>query len=330
MLAPSPDPRLAPQEYLDAEDLAACRALLATGSKTFFTSSWLLPRHLRDPATALYAFCRLADDAVDDSQAGSEVLASLDQRLDEVYAGEPRSEPADRAFAWAVHHYRIPRALPGALIEGFSWDARGQSYASLDDLFGYAVRVAGTVGLMMSLLMQVREPQVLARACDLGVAMQLTNIARDVGEDARCGRIYLPRQWLREAGVDEQQLLAQPSYTPGLGRVVQRLLKHADTLYERSMAGVKKLPWRAQGGICAARLLYAEIGREVERRGLDSVNQRAIVAGRRKAAVLVRVVPQLASSHRGLAVPPLVQAQELIEAVEACSLESLWVPTARY
>ncbi|BAU57310.1 phytoene/squalene synthase family protein [Halorhodospira halochloris] len=329
MLAPSPDPRLAPQEQLSAEDRNACRALLATGSKTFFASSWLLPRDLRDPATALYAFCRLADDAVDHGDGGVDVLDDLDRRLDAVYAGDPFDYHADRAFAWAVHHYRIPRALPGALIEGFSWDAKGWHCDSLDDLFAYAVRVAGTVGLMMSLLMRVRDPQVLARACDLGVAMQLTNIVRDVGEDARSDRIYLPRQWLSQAGVEPERLLAQPEYTPQLGRVVQRLLKHADMLYERSMAGVQELPWRARGGICAARLLYAEIGREVERRGLDSVNQRAVVPARRKAAVLLRVVPELAAYHRGLAVPPLEQARALIESVESCCPDPALAPTAR-
>lgn len=329
MLAPSPDPRLAPQERLSAEDLKACRALLATGSKTFFTSAWLLPRAIRDPATALYAFCRLADDAVDSGSEGRQVTANLDGRLDAVYSGVPFNSPADRAFAWAVHHYRIPRELPGALIEGFSWDAQGSRYETLDDLFGYAVRVAGTVGLMMSLLMRVRDPQVLARACDLGVAMQLTNIVRDVGEDARSNRLYLPGQWLDEVGVDPQQLLSKPDFTPELGRVVQRLLKHADMLYERSMAGVKELPWRARGGICAARLLYAEIGREVERRGLDSVNQRAVVPARRKATVLLRIAAELSSYHRGLAVPPLAQAQGLIEAIETCSPDPVWAPTLR-
>ena len=107
-----------------------------------------------------------------------------------------------------------PAALPEALLEGLAWDAEGRSYETLDDLFDYAARVAGTVGVMMTLIMGVRSPEALARACDLGVAMQLTNIARDVGEDARMGRIYLPRQWLREAGVDAEAFLADPQARP--------------------------------------------------------------------------------------------------------------------
>ena len=88
-------------------------------------------------------------------------------------------------------------------------------YETLQDLDAYAARVAGSVGAMMTLVMGQRAPEIVARACDLGVAMQLTNIARDVGEDARAGRLYLPLQWLREAGIDPDAWLAKPVFTPG-------------------------------------------------------------------------------------------------------------------
>ena len=97
---------------------------------------------------------------------------------------------------------RIPRALPEALLEGFAWDAAGRRYETLDEVEHYAARVAGCVGAMMTLVMGRRDPAILARACDLGVAMQLTNICRDVGEDARAGRLYLPLAWLRDNGID--------------------------------------------------------------------------------------------------------------------------------
>ncbi len=99
-----------------------------------------------------------------------------------------------------VSAHRLPQALPAALIEGLAWDAQGRRYETLSDLTAYAARVAGSVGAMMTVLMGVRDGAVLARACDLGVAMQFTNIARDVGEDARAGRLYLPLAWMREAG----------------------------------------------------------------------------------------------------------------------------------
>ena len=119
---------------------------------------------------------------------------------------------ADRALASVIARYAIPRAVPQALLEGFAWDREGRRYETLADLTAYAARVAGTVGAMMALLMDERRPEVLARACDLGVAMQFSNIARDVGEDARAGRLYLPQEWLREAGLDPEAWLAAPVF----------------------------------------------------------------------------------------------------------------------
>ena len=166
-------------------------------------------------------------------------------------------------------------------------------------------------------LMGVREPTVLARACDLGIAMQLTNIARDVGDDARLGRLYLPRAWLREAGIDPEAWLAAPAFDARLARVVQRLLEAADGYYARASAGIGSLPLSCRAGIHAARLLYAEIGREVERRGLDSVSQRAIVPWTRKLARLVAAVAEAArpAGHEPSATVP--EAQFLIDAVAA-------------
>ena len=158
--------------------------------------------------------------------------------------------------------------------------AESQAVATLDELRAYAARVAATVGAMMTVLMGVRDPDTLARACDLGVAMQLTNIARDVGEDARMGRLYLPRAWLHEAGLDPDAWLQAPRFSAPLAEVVLRLLAAADTLYRQVDAGVARLPLACRPGINAARFLYADIGHEVLRRGGDSVRQRAVVPRR--------------------------------------------------
>ena len=169
---------------------------------------------------------------------------------------------------------------------------------------------------MMTLIMGVRSPDALARACDLGVAMQLTNIARDVGEDARIGRIYLPRQWLREAGVDADAFLADPQPTPVIRGLTKRLLDEARTLYSRGQSGVALLPANCRPAIMAAGLIYAEIGAEVERNGFDSVTVRARVSGRRKLELLAQAV---ALSMRLAAGPPLsvpASGQFLIDAVE--------------
>jgi 15-cis-phytoene synthase len=221
-------------------DLAECGELLRGGSRTFFAASLLLPRSMREPASALYAFCRLADDAVDLGDDAPRALEHLRARLARVYEGRPVAIAADRALAEVVARYGIPRALPEALLEGFEWDAAVRRYANLEELLDYAARVAGTVGAMMSVLMGGRAPEVVARACDLGVAMQLTNIARDVGEDARAGRLYLPVSWLQEVGIEPDAWLARPVHTDALGAVVQRLLNVADELYKRASAGIAR------------------------------------------------------------------------------------------
>lgn len=314
---PDTPPEPVPGAACDAADLAACRAVLKHGSRTFLAASLLLPRAVRDPACALYAFCRLADDAVDGTGARRDAVAQLRERLSQAYRGTPRNEPADRALAAVVARFAIPRALPEALLEGFEWDAAGRRYETLDEVLAYAARVAGTVGAMMSLLMGARSAAAVARACDLGVAMQLSNIARDVGEDARMGRLYLPRQWLREAGLDPCAWLADPAFSPALGRVVARLLEVADSLYARVDAGVACLGLACRPGINAARFLYADIGHEVARRGFDSVSQRAVVPPARKARLLAQALVRLAPAAPAEPAAALPAAQHLVDAVLA-------------
>lgn len=311
MPPPWPEPGFA-----SPADLAACRESLRAGSRTFFLASLLLPQRVRDPAGALYAFCRLADDAVDVGGGRLAVLADLRRRLALAHAGHPSVEPVDRALADVLARFAIPRALPEALLEGIAWDAEGRRYQDLAGLRAYAARVAGTVGAMMALLMGARTPDLLARACDLGVAMQLSNIARDVGEDARAGRLYLPLGWLRAAGIEPEAWLARPSFDPRVGAVVARLLRAADRLYARADPGIAALPRDCRPGIRAARLLYAGIGREVERGGLDSVSRRAVVPAARKLALVARALAPSAAPGDGAA-PPLPEVRFLVEAAAA-------------
>ncbi len=300
-------------------DRRRCRALVKTGSRTFYAASLLLPERERQGAYALYAFCRIADDLIDDTAGDrdtqAQALATLRRRLEALYAGRPEPHAEDRAFAEAAFRYAIPRAVPEALLEGFQWDAEGRRYDTESDLLAYAARVAGTVGVMMTLLMGRREPEVVARACDLGVAMQLTNIARDVGEDARAGRLYLPSTWLAEAGIDGAAFLRSPRHSPALGTVTARLLDRADQLYRRSEPGIGALPGACRPAIQAARHLYAEIGRQVERQDLDSISGRAVVPLARKLAFLPRILA-LSLRRPALApVPPLRETAFLIDAV---------------
>lgn len=306
------------ESFASAADLAQCQAMLQNGSRSFFAASLLLPKGVREPAMGLYAFCRMADDAIDLGTDRAAALEDLHRRLDRIYAGDPQAAAPDRAFADVVSRFGIPKSFPLALLEGFEWDSAQRRYESLSQLNAYAVRVAGSVGAMMAMVMEVRDPGLIARACDLGVAMQLTNIARDVGEDARCGRLYLPADWLREAGIDPEQWLAQPRFCGALAAVVERLLAAADVLYARSDAGIAALPAACRPGMYAARLLYCEIGREVARRKFDSIGQRAVVAWHRKAGVLAQAALAAATrAERAAGCETLQEARFLLDSMAA-------------
>jgi phytoene synthase len=293
----------------------ACRSLIRQGSKSFYAASLLLPRRIRKPAYALYAFCRLSDDAVDALDAPADAVERLRERLDLAYAEKPKSIPADRAFAEMIQQHDMPRELPEALLEGLEWDSNGWSPKTLSDTYAYSARVASAVGAMMTVLMGGRDADTMARACDLGVAMQLTNIARDVGEDARNGRTYIPTDWLEEAGVDVEAFLANPVFDERIGACTERLLETADMLYDRSIGGIAALPADCRPAIHAARLIYREIGRKVAANGYNSVDQRAVVSKHRKLVLLGSACNAAVWAPHSEPAPALAETAFLVEAV---------------
>lgn len=295
-------------------DFDHCREIIRDGSKSFHFASLMLPGEVRQAAFATYAFCRLADDEVD---LGEHPITAIDHvcaRLDRIYLGTPLDHPIDRAFAHVVKEYAIPRALPEALLEGMRWDTQERRYNTLDDLLDYAARVAGSVGAMMTVLMGNRSPEAVARACDLGLAMQLTNIARDVGEDARAGRLYLPLEWMEEAGVDPQAFLDNPQCGDQVRGLVRRLLDAADPFYERGLTGVSLLPKDCQTAIRAAGKIYHAIGDELRALNYDSINHRAVVSKRRKIALLVHAAREI--SDLSSCDAPAAATRYLVSAVE--------------
>jgi phytoene synthase len=304
-----------PMPGAERKDLAAVTQLLRNGSHSFYAASLLLPKKVRDPAIALYAFCRVADDEIDLGLDRKAALARLTQRLDDVYRGAPAAHPVDRAFAATVVAHGIPKCLPAALLDGLAWDAEGRRYDTLSELLDYAARVAGSVGVMMALLMGVRDAAALARAADLGMAMQLTNIARDVGEDARAGRLYLPLNWLAAAGISVEGLLREPQFTPALGSVVRRLLAQADVLYASGGQGISTLPFASRPGIAAARRIYAAIGGQVAARRFDSVSSRARVSMAGKMLLIGRALLDGLAMPWPAELPTLPQIQFLVGAV---------------
>jgi 15-cis-phytoene synthase len=289
---------------LRRDDRLACRAWIQRHSKSFFLSSLLLPAHVRQASWALYAFCRRADDAVDEESAGGmRRVESLRARLERVYAGSADDDPIDRAFAAVVERYAIPQALPEALLAGMEMDARGTRYDDDDALYVYCFRVAATVGLMMTRVMGASADVAYLRATDLGVAMQLTNIARDVGEDERRGRVYLPTSLLAAVGGDSKA-------------AVRTLLARAEAHYRAADRGVPLLPRDCRFAIASARNIYSAIGAAIAANGYDSVSQRAYVSLPKKLLLVARAWPVRFRAADGASAPgpadhllrPLVRA----------------------
>lgn len=290
--------------------LAACRDMIARGSKSFALASRLFDPQTRAGAVSLYAWCRRCDDEIDGSDLGLRTgdrpgeleagealrrLASLRARTQAAMDGRPDADPAFEAFADVVRRFAIPRDYPLELLEGMAMDVRRSRYATVDDLLLYCYRVAGTVGLMMSHVMGLRDQAALRNAADLGMAMQLTNIARDVREDFEAGRVYLPLSWLNDAGVAPDRLMAPDARAP-LARVVAGLLSKAESLYRSGDSGLFALPFRSACAVAAARNVYSGIGRRVAALGPRAWDRRTVVSGPVKLALLAAAAARVAAS----------------------------------
>jgi len=282
---------------LDASDqvLRECRQILEQNSKSFALAARLLPPSARDSAAAVYAFCRRVDDAIDDAPPEQQegALGKLYDELEAIYRGQPQSEPALRAFQAVVQRCAMPRRYPAELIEGMAMDVRRTRYETLPELLLYCHRVAGVVGLMMCHVFGISRDDALVNAAHLGIGMQLTNICRDVEEDWRLGRLYLPRQLLSAAGA--RALPAEPGSEPfpqdqatvgALRSVVRELLAVADCYYRSADRGIPALPFRAGLAVRAARELYHAIGLVIAEQDHDPRRGRAVVSTPRKLGLI--------------------------------------------
>jgi len=257
------------------------QAILARGSKSFALAGALLGSGIRQDAAVLYAWCRLADDRLDlaPSDQRRQAVTELRAELDAVYRGSV-SHPLLVALHDLVTRIQLPRAYLEALIDGFAMDAEGAYYSSASALDLYAYHVAGVVGLMMCQVLGVRDQHCLPRAAHLGMAMQLTNICRDVVEDWRYGRQYLP---LDQITPDKLRQAAEAS--PGadsaratVALTVAALLERADGYYESGLKGLNGLGWRSALAIGAAARIYRAIGRRIAKRRFDVFAGRAVVS----------------------------------------------------
>lgn len=291
------------------DDYRACARLLRSGSRSFHAAAFLLPPASRRAASAVYAWCRLGDHAIDLSRRPMTELEELELQLDRIYGGFPVG-PVERCFAEIVEGCGIPRAVPEALLEGFRWDAERRRYRTPEDLCAYCARVGSTVGVMMALVMDRRDERTLLGACTLGMAMQLTNVARDVGEDARRGRVYLPSDWLRPSGWEREAWLREPVPSAPIRGAVERTLRWADTLYGRAWPAIETLPARCRPAIRTAALVYADIGSQIRRGDCDSVSGRAFTRRSRKARLIGRALTFRSGGVLPLPRPSLVGSSE--------------------
>ncbi len=275
----------------DRAAIVEARRAIAIGSKSFALASRVLPAGCRDEVAVLYAWCRRADDAVDEVAPAAQpaALATLRAELAAAYAGRA-DDVVLRAVGAIANARAIPRAYPDALLDGMAMDVAGTRYATLDELIGYAWRVAGVVGLMMSHVMGVRDDAALRRAAHLGLAMQLTNICRDVAEDWARGRLYVPADVLARHGApDLADALGRPlpaDAVAPLAGAVRELLAIADRYYASGDRGLAALPWRCALAVRAARRVYRAIGGRLAARGHDVTAGRAIVSTPRKLWLL--------------------------------------------
>lgn len=281
---------------------AALRAILAKGSKSFSLASHLLAPEARDAAAAVYAFCRRCDDAVDEVPASAQpaALAQLRLELDSIYNHEPQSDLALAAFADVVRARQIPRLYPAELIQGMAMDVQGTRYRGLDDLLLYCYRVASVVGLMMCHVMGVRDDAALPHAAHLGVALQLTNICRDVQEDWQMGRLYLPDSFLGNAiAADLHAELAKQPQNQGplpqiwaaeIQRAIQALLAVADKYYASAHEGLTYLSLPSATAIRSARWIYWGIGAHLARNDFDPWRGRTVVPMPNKLALLSQAI----------------------------------------
>jgi len=283
-----------PQEPIGDGDLVEySRLLIARGSKSFAGAAKLFDSSTRANVYLLYAWCRYCDDVIDGQElgfGGRNTPATSNERRARLHALELETsrclegrsrEPVFRGLARVITDNGIDPRFPKDLLAGFKMDVEGRQYATLHDLLEYCYCVAGTVGIMMATIMGVRTLSHLRCACDLGIAFQLTNIARDIIDDHNAGRVYLPSTWLTEFGLTPATL-AERNARANLARTANRLLDVADSYYRSADHGVSALTVRSAWAVATARSVYSAIGDEIRVAGASAWDRRVSVSSVRK------------------------------------------------
>lgn len=281
-------------------DARYCEHLTRGHARTFSIASLFLPAEKRRATYALYAFCRVADDLVDlaggrSDRSGLEAaLGAHRKSLDEALKGRG-SNAVFRELAWAIHRFEIPGAPLYELLDGVAMDISATRWATWSDLLTYCEGVAGCVGEMCASVMGVRggqamRPVAVAHARALGVAMQLTNVLRDVGEDARRGRVYLPTAELADVGLTAEEVISGSAIKDRQKwqMLMRRQVSRARHYYEIAAPGIPMLEKDAQRCANACAVGYSRILDVIERNNYDSFTRRASLGWGERALVLGR------------------------------------------
>ena len=273
---------------------------IARGSKSFALASRLFDRVTRERAWLLYAWCRKCDDLADGQDHGGAMAAAGTQAFEEIHsktewvlAGETVGDPAFDALGIVVRECRIPHDLPRDLVQGFAMDAAEWRPRTEADLLTYCYHVAGVVGVMMAIVMGVEpdDQDTLDRACDLGLAFQLANIARDISEDAAGGRCYLPQDWLTELDISPGEEM-KPHFRKRLAVMAKWLAEMAADYEASARVGATKLPFRARWAVLAAAGIYGDIAREVRAKGEHAWDHRVYTSKAAKIGWVVKALGQ--------------------------------------
>jgi phytoene synthase len=271
-------------------DLAVRRSweVIRQKSKSFSLASRFLPASCRDDIVIIYAFCRYVDDTIDLAPAEDRqsALDRLREEIEGIFAEKSTKNLVLDAFAEVAKRNSIPRVYVDELVAGMTMDVNRRPYLEVDDLLLYSYRVAGVVGLLLCHVMKLRDESKLANAAHLGIAMQLTNISRDVMEDLHDGRVYLPTSWLDAPLTNPPTAEARACAV----RSVERTLVLADRFYVSADRGIDALPFRCALAVRTARYIYAAIGDRLRARGCDPFLGRAVVPAWTKAFLVLRAI----------------------------------------
>ena len=266
------------------------QAITRQYAKTFYFASRFLPREKRSAAYAVYALCRITDNTVDNDGHTSAIqaLRAIGTSISRVYSAADLNDTLLLAFKETVERYRIPRNCFDELLEGMGMDLEKQRYRNFDELYSYCYRVAGVVGLIMLRVFGYQQPEAERHAVELGVAMQLTNIVRDIKEDYRRGRIYVPQDEMEQCMVSEDHIAGE-KVDGAFKTLLSMQISRARHYYDSAAKGVALIDnLRCRLVVVLMKELYAGILTAVEKNNYDVFSRRAHLSPPRKVIKAVQ------------------------------------------